>query len=257
MIDLQPQPRPQPRLRTGAVALAALVALACLLPAPAQAELVVLDDGSFFKVTAFDARGETVRLTLREGGSLTLPLARVSHIVDDEWVPPPPPPPAAEAQTATARSWRFSEGLAVPQVPFGEEIFAAARRHGVHPEVVAAVVRHESAFNVRAVSHKGARGLMQLMPATARRFGLDPDAAFDPIANVDAGARYLAWLLDQFDGDLRLALAGYNAGEGTVARYNGVPPYRETQNYIRRIFTTLGLPDTSLAAERPAVVAAG
>ncbi|HSL84373.1 MAG TPA: lytic transglycosylase domain-containing protein, partial [Thermoanaerobaculia bacterium] len=132
----------------------------------------------------------------------------------------------------------------VPAVPYGTEIFEAARRHGVAPELVAAVVRAESAFQARAVSVKGASGLMQLMPATARRFGVGADRIFDPQANVDAGVRYLAWLLERFENDLSLALAAYNAGEGTVDRYGGVPPFRETRGYIARIFTTLGLAHT-------------
>lgn len=221
----------------GCVAAALLLVLG--LPAPAGAELVVLDDGRFFKVTAFETAAETARLTLREGGRVTLPLERVAHVVDDEWVPPPPEP--AGASDPAARTWRFTEGVGVPEVPYGGEIYEAARRHGVAPELVAAVVRAESAFQVRAVSVKGARGLMQLMPATARRFGVGEDRIFDPGANVDAGARYLAWLLDRFEDDLSLALAAYNAGEGTVARYGGVPPFRETRGYIQRIFTTLGL----------------
>ncbi len=222
-------------------------ALALCLFAPAlRAELVVLDDGRFFKVTAYEIRGDSARLTLRVGGRITLPLDRVAHVVDDEWVPPDPP--AATASAAAGRSWRFSDDLPVPQVPYGKEIYAAARRHGLDPELVAAVVRAESAFDVRAVSPVGARGLMQLMPATARRFGLRGDDVFDAAGNVDAGASYLGWLLDRFDGDLSLALAAFNAGEGTVDRYRGVPPFRETRSYIRRIFASLGIAGGSVAA---------
>jgi hypothetical protein len=222
-------------------------ALALCLFAPAlRAELVVLDDGRFFKVSAYEIRGDSARLTLREGGRITLPLDRVAHVVDDEWVPPDPP--SATAFAATGRTWRFSDDLPVPHVPYGRQIYDAAKRHGLDPELVAAVVRAESAFDVRAVSSKGARGLMQLMPATARRFGLRGDDVFDAAANVEAGAGYLGWLLDRFDGDLSLALAAYNAGEGTVDRYRGVPPFRETRSYIRRIFTALGLSSDSVAA---------
>ena len=224
----------------GGCAAAALLAVLCW-PAPAGAELVVLDDGRFFKVASYEAAAESARLTLPEGGRVVLPLDRVAHVVDDEWVPPPEPEPEAAAALPGARSWRFGDGAAVPEVPSRTETSEAARPHGVAPELVAAVVRAESAFQPRAVSVKGASGLMQLMPATARRFGVGPDRIFDPQANVDAGVRYLAWLLERFEDDLSLALAAYNAGEGTVDRYGGVPPFRETRGYIQKIFTTLGL----------------
>lgn len=209
-----------------------------LLASPAGAELVVLDDGRHFKVTGYESGDDRARLTLPEGGRVTLPLTRVAHVVDDEWVPPEP---EVQETAAGGRSWRFDEGHPVPDVPHGESIHRAAQRHGVAPELVAAVVRAESAFDVRAVSVKGARGLMQLMPATARRFGVPEERIFDPAANLDAGTRYLAWLLERFQGRLSLALAAYNAGEGTVDRYGGVPPFRETRGYIQRIYATLGL----------------
>lgn len=201
---------------------------------------MVLDDGRYFKVTGYEPEGDRARLTLPEGGRVTLPLGRVAHVVDDEWVPPVPEPEVQET-AAGLLSWRFTEEQPVPGVPHGDAIYRAARRHGVAPELVAAVVRAESAFDVRAVSVKGARGLMQLMPATARRFGVPEDRIFEPAANLDAGTRYLAWLLERFQGELALALAAYNAGEGTVDRYGGVPPFRETRGYIQRIFATLGL----------------
>lgn len=109
----------------------------------------------------------------------------------------------------------------------------AARTHGVDPRLVAAVASRESAFNVRAQSSVGACGLMQLMPATARFLGVGD--IFDPRENVLGGARYLRTLLDTFDGDLDLTLAAYNAGPGAVQKYGGVPPYRETQNYVRGV----------------------
>jgi soluble lytic murein transglycosylase-like protein len=136
----------------------------------------------------------------------------------------------------------------VPATPFGEQIFAAAERHQVNPELIAALVRAESAFDPGAVSHKGAGGLMQLMPATARRFGLSEAERFDPERNLEAGTRYLRWLLDRFEGDVARALAAYNAGEGTVDRYGGVPPYRETRTYIRRIYSTLGMAESAVAS---------
>jgi len=117
-------------------------------------------------------------------------------------------------------------------------IFRAGEKQGVDPRFIHAVIKQESRYDPKAVSHVGAQGLMQMMPATAKRFGLtDP---FDAAANVEAGTRYLKWLLNRFDGDVSLALAGYNAGEGAVDKYKGVPPYGETQNYVKRIVSTYG-----------------
>lgn len=109
----------------------------------------------------------------------------------------------------------------------------AARAHQVDPRLIAAVVRQESAGRVGAVSPVGARGLMQLMPATAKFLGVTD--SFDPRQNVFAGTKYLRMLLDTFRGDLDLALAAYNAGPGAVQKYRGIPPYRETQNYVAKI----------------------
>lgn len=117
-------------------------------------------------------------------------------------------------------------------------INSTARRHGIHPEFVQAVIDVESAFDPNAVSKKGAQGLMQLMPATAERFGVSN--AFNPAQNIDGGTRYLRYLLDLFGGDTRLALAAYNAGENAVLRVNGVPPYRETRNYVARVLRRFG-----------------
>ncbi|WP_449467221.1 lytic transglycosylase domain-containing protein [Stenotrophomonas humi] len=116
---------------------------------------------------------------------------------------------------------------------FNTEIAAAAREFGVEEAVVRAIIHAESAFNPTALSRAGAQGLMQLMPATARRFGVTD--AYDSGQNIRGGVKYLSWLLRRFNGDLTLAAAGYNAGEGAVDRHGGVPPYRETQYYVRRV----------------------
>ena len=113
-----------------------------------------------------------------------------------------------------------------------------APQFDLDPALVTEVVRAESNFNPRARSHKGALGLMQLIPATARRFGVDDP--FEPTQNLRGGMAYLRWLLERFDGDLRLTLAGYNAGEAAVERYGGVPPYAETQAYVAKILARYG-----------------
>ena len=114
-----------------------------------------------------------------------------------------------------------------------EAIQRTASRHQVDPDLVRAIVRVESNFNPYAVSSRGASGLMQLVPATARRFGVTN--TFDPNANLDGGVRYLKYLMNMFGGDLQLSLAAYNAGENAVGRHNGVPPFPETQGYLRKI----------------------
>lgn len=115
-------------------------------------------------------------------------------------------------------------------------IVDSSRRYRIDPLLIYAQMHQESSFKIRATSYKGASGLMQLMPATARRFGVTK--IYDPKQNIEAGVRYMRWLLDTFNQDVVLALAGYNAGEGAVMKYGyRVPPYRETQEYVRRIST--------------------
>lgn len=116
---------------------------------------------------------------------------------------------------------------------YNDEISSASKRYGVDEAVVRAIIHAESAFNPRALSRVGAQGLMQLMPGTARRFGVGD--AFDAAQNIRGGVQYLAWLLKRFDGNLSLAAAGYNAGEGAVDKYKGVPPYAETRRYVERV----------------------
>ena len=119
-------------------------------------------------------------------------------------------------------------------------IVKSCERHDIDPLLIYAQMHQESAFKKRARSHKGASGLMQLMPATARRFGVTN--IYDPAQNIDAGVKYMRWLLNKFNGDVVLALAGYNAGEGAVMKYGyQVPPYRETRNYVARITKRYGV----------------
>jgi len=219
------------------------VVLALAAPA-ARAELVLLQGGEVLKVTSYEVGAERARLTLASGGVLTVSLLRVDRILADEILPAPEVP--AEVDAVASVLLEFPEDAVAPSTPFGAEVLEAARRFQVNPTVVAAVMRVESAFDHRAMSRKGARGLMQLMPATAARFGVRVDELFTPARNIEAGARYLRFLVDRFDGDAVRVFAAYNAGEHAVERYGGVPPYRETQEYVRRVLRALGVPTESL-----------
>ena len=156
-----------------------------------------------------------------------------------------PPPEGTRADVFTAKGAKYStigglirrgDGKLFPN-HYSTLIDGAAQEHGVDPSLVRAVIHTESAFNPRAVSPKGARGLMQLMPQTARLLGVMN--SFDPLQNISGGTRHLALLIKRYDGNLRFALAAYNAGEGAVEQYGGIPPYRETQEYVRRVLALM------------------
>ena len=135
---------------------------------------------------------------------------------------------AAVGATAPAAASELPAGT-----PFGAEITAAAKRNGVDPALLAGLVKQESGFNPNAGSPAGAQGLTQLMPATAASLGVTN--VHDPAQALEGGAKYLRTQLDRFGGDVARALAAYNAGPGAVARFGGVPPYAETQNYVRKV----------------------
>jgi soluble lytic murein transglycosylase-like protein len=150
----------------------------------------------------------------------------------------------ARAETAHAESTAAMTGTEA-EMTIDEHIKEVADRHGVRADLVAAVIEAESEFNPRAVSRRGARGLMQLMPKTAATLGVDDP--FDPKANIEAGVKHLRAMMDRFDNNIPLALAAYNAGEVAVIKHRGIPPYRETRAYVKRILKRL---DRSTAAAR-------
>ena len=211
--------------------------LVAALPAVASAEIVHLTSGRTMSVASHRFEGELAILSLRSGGEMSMPRDLIAKVTDDEvpWVPPVPRSAGsvlvpASVQPATP---------AIPAAPAHVEalIAEAAEAHDVDPNLVRAVIHVESAYKTKAKSRKGAMGLMQLMPATAREYGVRN--AYDPAENIHAGVKHLRSLLDEFD--VPLALAAYNAGQGTVRRYGGIPPYRETRAYVRKILALAGL----------------
>ncbi len=190
----------------------AAVALLTLLGTSARAEIALLANGQTLKLDSHRVEDGLVVLVLKGGGEMSVPPATVQGFVPDEVLDEVVVPPGGDLREAAA---------------------LAARRHGLDPQLVIAVVSVESGFKPQAVSPKGAQGLMQLMPRTAESLGVAD--AFDPEQNLDGGVRHLGSLLSQYGGDVRRALAAYNAGQGAVARHNGVPPYAETRAYVERV----------------------
>jgi soluble lytic murein transglycosylase-like protein len=190
-------------------------------------EYAVFASGARMHVDRHEADGAKVRL-YQGSGFVELNAAAVRSYEAEEYEPP-----VAAADVATVAAPELSAMAIPPRTPTPLELAdAAADRYGLPRELVRSVMAAESGFQPLAISPKGAIGLMQLMPGTAQVLGADPH---DPAQNVDAGARYLRDLLERYNYGLRHALAAYNAGPVAVDRYNGVPPYRETINYISRI----------------------
>ncbi|WP_218950453.1 MULTISPECIES: lytic transglycosylase domain-containing protein [Acinetobacter] len=193
-----------------------------------------------------DSNGSTL-LTNRKSADRSLTKVKVTYYPD--------------SNIHSYRNWGNSEASVLPSYSRNKNAFdhiiqQAAQQHGVSEGLIKAVMHTESGFNVNARSPVGAQGLMQLMPATARRFNVSN--AYDPHENIMAGAKYLAWLLKRFNGNTTLALAGYNAGEGNIAKYGGVPPFRETQDYVRRVtsrYSNLYANGVSASANNNAITA--
>ncbi len=195
--------------RIGLIPALLLLAASC-----ARADYAVLRSGERLHITAYEQVGDVMRLTV-PGGRVDMPAREIVSIEAEDVFQANPTPPRAAAG------------------PFSELIRAAAKRHGVDEMLITCVIAEESNFNPRAISPRLAAGLMQLLPSTALRFAVTD--VFDPVQNIEGGTRYLKELLDRYRGDLKLALAAYNAGPEVVTRYGGVPPYTETRNYVKHI----------------------
>ena len=214
--------------RVAAVSLVA-AGVVVLLPAPAQAELIVFATGRVMSVAGHEFGPDTIRIHLRGGGEIVCDRALVDRIEPDEV-----PYPDSVARVADREA--VEQHDAAPAGGVDAIIETTSARHRVDPALIRAVIQVESAFRSTARSGKGAMGLMQLMPATARHYAVEDP--FDPRENIEAGTRHLKSLLDRFG--TTLALAAYNAGESAVARFGGIPPYPETRDYVSRILRLLG-----------------
>ena len=174
--------------------------------------------------------------------SRALPDSLVSHklaLFDNAWLSDDAPAPQPERSVFHEEMQRINHAIRrdffANAVPFGGIIHDKAQKYAVDPALVAAVVETESRFKTRARSQVGARGLMQLMPRTGRWLGANN--LYDPEQNVEAGTKYLSYLAQRFDGNLKKTIAAYNAGEGNVRRYKGVPPFRETRSYVNQVMS--------------------
>jgi hypothetical protein len=202
--------------------------------APASAEIVYLTSSRTLSVKSHRVDGDSIILTLRGGGEVTCDKSLIEKIVPDE-VPYVDPKPEAAAQAAAAAVQALDPAV-LQQTPYGEVISAISEAQGVNPLLVRALIQVESNYRPKARSNRGAMGLMQLMPATAREYKVGNP--YDPKANIAAGVRHLKGLIDRWG--VELALAAYNAGEGAVKKFNGIPPYRETRNYVSKILSLAG-----------------
>lgn len=203
------------------VSFVTLVSLVCSAR-PVHAELVFFASGRTLSIKSHRTDGDSLVLTMRGGGEIVCEAAVIARVAPDEVPYPEPdvlaPPPALPIEAASA-------------APYGAIIDRVAAEQGVPVKLVRAVIQVESAYQERARSRKGAMGLMQLMPETARQYAVaDP---YDPAANIEAGIKHLKSLLQRLP--MTLALAAYNAGEGAVQRFHGIPPYPETEQYVSRI----------------------
>jgi soluble lytic murein transglycosylase-like protein len=206
----------------------ALVVICLLAAVPVRAELAYFSSGDSLSIKNHREDGDSLVLMLRTGGEIVCDRTLIVRFAPDEV---PYPEPVADIVAEDVRA-----PLDAVAVPYGEIIDRVSAEHHVDARLVRAMITVESGYKERARSRKGAMGLMQLMPATARRFNVsDP---YNPQANIEGGIRYLKTLLDRFPE--RLAIAAYNAGEAAVERFRGVPPYAETRDYVTRVLQIVG-----------------
>ncbi len=208
-----------------------LVALA--IATPASAELIFFSDARSMSVKSHRFEGDRVIVMLRGGGEMAFDRSIIVKFAPDEVAYP-------EDTIADPTLQALPQGNAgslVEKTAYDPIIEHASDRHGVDARLLKAVIQVESGFQPRARSHKGAMGLMQLMPQTARQY--QTRNLYDPASNIEAGTRHLKKLLGEFEQSLPLALAAYNAGEAAVRRFGGIPPYAETQTYVARILGLL------------------
>jgi soluble lytic murein transglycosylase-like protein len=203
-----------------------LLPLLAVPPAPAD-QYAVMSSGCRLRIEKYQSTGPVTKLFLPGGGEAQVSTTDIVRFEADEYVPPLP------RQEATAPEL---DQTGPDPTDLDNIVKDTGERHRLDPDLIRSIIAAESAGNPQAVSPKGAKGLMQLMPKTARLFHVSD--IFDPVQNVEAGTSYLHTLLSRYDNNLHLALAAYNAGPNKVDAYGGVPPYRETQNYIRRIINS-------------------
>jgi Transglycosylase SLT domain len=240
----------QVRKVAGVVAILAMAALPCL-----AAEVAVLKNGFSIKHERREVVGDVTRLYMNKEGSsfVDVPTSEIEHFE----AAPDDPTPIAHVPEATSRPVPAPTGIIAPGgfpgrpvIDLNQVVNEASGRYRLDPDLVNSVIKAESDFNTHAVSPKGARGLMQLMPGTASQLGV-PNA-FDPQANLEGGTKYLRELLEKYNFDIIKALAAYNAGPQTVDRFGGVPPYYETKAYVARIVRDF---NKKKAAQQKAAVA--
>jgi hypothetical protein len=198
-----------------------------------SADQLFFANGRSMSVKDYRVEGDLITVTLRNGGQASFDKAIVAEIKPDELPPPEETVPVETVAPVAIKQSSRAAHAPLDARPFADLIETVSLKHGVDPELVHAVVLAESNYRADARSNVGARGLMQVMPSTAKDFGIRN--LYDPQNNLEAGVQYLKFLLVRFPGDLKRAIAAYNAGPGAVAKYKGIPPYRETKQYVNKV----------------------